>query len=102
MANTGRAITPARVEWRSTGSNFWLAQRGDEEVGQVEFANGHFLVQGAVAPKLRSFASLADAKRAIEDPGYTARSEIRSCLRAAGWLSKRLWRGNSGSSRAAS
>ena len=72
----GAQLVPDLVTWASPDAVTWVATREDEFIGMVEFYDGHFVANDTANCTYRSFGSLNDAKRAIEDPARTLRTEL--------------------------
>ena len=68
-------LVPDSVTWATPDATTWIGSRGEDLMGIVEFSDGHFIASDCSGAS-RSFGSLNDAKRAIEDPARTLRTEL--------------------------
>ena len=68
-------LVPDSVMWATPDATTWIGSRGEDLMGIVEFSDGHFIASDSSGAS-RSFGSLNDAKRAIEDPARTLRTEL--------------------------
>jgi hypothetical protein len=62
-----RAQAPvAPLAWAAPEAKLWVATRGGEYAGMVEYLGGHYECSGATGEQLRSASDLAQAKAIVE------------------------------------
>jgi hypothetical protein len=77
-ASATRSLEAEPVTWSMPETKFWVAERGGEFAGFVEFRDGHYEATDARGARLDSRGTLAQAKALIAEP--TSRPAVSTTL----------------------
>jgi hypothetical protein len=75
--------TSNTVSWVSPHPQLWVATVNGEYLGMVEFTDGHFVANDTMRATYASFASLAEAKLALESPELSRLPELPGATSAS-------------------